>query len=307
MLMTPLPVARTLDEAAVNLLEYGYTRLQSRTLPRRVPTLSRRFATITEDMRRQLLVISHPREQHADGTNDLGFREVRRGDIKHNPRPDEIAEGRTEYDETKVVFHYNGRALGYWSGRGVGGLLREQGEFFSECGLIQGECVLLGYELAERLDRLLEGYNFVQRMREVEGAARLRLLRYLCDGEKPAIAQRHRDQCFITIHIRSDRPQLWLADRSNTHIIEDAQETRDDSVLVFLGRKAWEITRGKLDGIVHGVLDPTFQKEKRLPRHTAVFFLHASVYPEEQQWGHENIGRLAIPPFVSNYGMLQAA
>ncbi|MEI7719599.1 MAG: hypothetical protein WCI89_00075 [bacterium] len=185
--------------------------------------------------------------------------------------------------------------------------MQEQAKFFSALSITQGQCVLLGYELAEQLDRLMPDYNFVQRMHEAEGASRLRLLRYLCDGERPGIAQRHRDQCFITIHIRSDRPQLWLANRGNTQIIEDAQETRDDSVLIFLGRKAWEITRGDLDGIVHGVLDPTFGETGRPPRHTVVSFLHASVSQAEREWGEENMPRLAIPSFVSDYGMLKAA
>lgn len=303
MLTTALPTALNLDQAAGNLLELGYTRLICPSLPPRFPKLVVEFAEISEDGRRKLLVIPHLREQHADGTNDLGFREVRRGNIKKNPRTDEIAEGRTKYDETKFVLHFNARALGYWSGHDAEELLREHEQFFFELSLVQSESMLIGYEIAERFDHLLPGYGFVKRMHEAEYLARLRLLRYLCDGVEPSIAQRHRDQCFLTIHIRSDRPGLWLANKDHTQIIEDAQETREDSVLIFLGRKAWEITNGKLDGIIHGVLDPTFGEAGRTPRHTAVSFLHATVRDEEQGWGTNNIHQLVIPQHVSDYGL----
>ncbi len=300
-------MAPNLDQAAQNLLEFGCTRLRNLVLPRRVPKIIRGFAKITGDLRRSLLVIPDLREQQSDGTNDLGFREVRRGDTKHNPRPDEIAEGRTSHDETKFVLHYYPRALGYWSGRDVEAFIRENERFFFQLGVLQSESTLLCYEIAERFDRLLPGYNFMARMLEAECLSRLRLLRYLCDGTEPGIAQRHRDQCFLTIHIRSDRPQLWLANRDNTQIIENAQETRDDSVLMFLGRKCWEITRGKLDGIVHGVLDPTFGQEGRSPRHTVVSFHHAGVNNEDRKWGRDNSYTLKIPPLIERFSKGKAA
>lgn len=298
--VAPLTTAATLDAAADALLEHGYVRLLMPTVAKHIRPIITGFKRLTEDPNRAKLVVSALRERHQDGANDLGLREVRRGGTKHNPRPDEIAEGRTQYDETKYVFHYNGRALGYWADMGC--IIHEHAPFFLELGMLQGRCTLLAYEMAERLDRKMPGYQFVNRLREAEQAGRVRLLRYLCDGHLPGIAQRHRDQDFITVHVHSDRPQLWLADRNNERILENAEETREDSVLIFFGRKAWEITRGKLQGIVHGVLDPTFGEKNRSPRHTIVSFMHATVTPSEEAWAQAHIRDLKIPDSVSNFG-----
>ena len=121
------------------------------------------------------------------------------------------------------------------------------------------------------------------------------------DGDVPNIAQRHRDKSFLTIHIGSDRGGLWLADNRDT-ILADAGETQTDSVLIFLSRKAWEITRGTLKGIIHGVRDTTFPSLLgRMPRHTAVGFFHAEVSGDERAWAAEHMHELSIPEHVKRF------
>jgi isopenicillin N synthase-like dioxygenase len=163
------------------------------------------------------------------------------------------------------------------------------------------EASLLALEIAEEMDRQMPGYAFSQRMQRVWNENLLRLLRYLCDGDVPNIAQRHRDKSFLTIHIGSDRGGLWLADNRDT-ILADAGETQTDSVLIFLSRKAWEITRGTLKGIIHGVRDTTFPSLLgRMPRHTAVGFFHAEVSGDERAWAAEHMHELSIPEHVKRF------
>jgi hypothetical protein len=292
-----LPMAHTLNEVAANLVRLGYTRYACPTLPARFPKVVETFAKLTQSADAELLAITDLRELHEDGKSNLGLRQVRKGELKENPRQDEIAEGRLTYDDTKFYYHGNQRTLGYFANRG--GVIERHRDFFLETTLMNAECVILGLEITDRMDALMPGYNFAKRMLAREDAAVGRLLRYLCDGDKPNIAQMHRDQNFLTVHIKSDRPQLWLADRDG-HIIADAQETRDDSVLIFLCRKAWQITRGALPGIWHGVLDPTFGSD-RVPRHTAVNFLHATVTEDEERWTAENIQLLRPPQHLVEY------
>ncbi len=294
-----LMTATSVDEAAQNLLEHGFTRLVS-NLPQRFNAVVPPFARLTQEPEGELLKIDHPRERHADGTSDLGLRIARKGDKKLNPRPDEIAEGRITYDETKFVYHHNDRALGYFGQHQQ--LLRRHREFFFASSLLHNECNVLALEIAENLDNYLPGYHFAQRLMKVQSMSRLRLLRYLCNGTSPSIAQQHRDQCFLTIHIKSDRPGLWLADRRNEYIIADAEETRDDSVLLFFGRKAWEFTRGRLQGIVHGVVDTTYESADRKPRHTGVDFQHIELSYEDLEWSGQHVRELVLPPLVANYG-----
>lgn len=299
-----IPIARTFDEAAQNLITLGFTRLES-NLPKRFEAVVLPFAKLTEDPDGELLKIDADREKHEDGTADLGLRIARKGDIKLNPRPDEIAEGRTNYDETKFIYHGNDRALGYFAERPD--LIRRHRNFFFESTLLHNECNILALEVADRLDVHLPGFAFAKRMLKVQALSRLRLLRYLCDGTSPAIAQRHRDQCFLTIHIKSDRAGLWLADRNNENIIIDVQETRDDSVLLFFGRKAWELTYGQLKGVLHGVTDPAYGLNDRAPRHTGVDFQHVDVPEPALDWSAKNMDQLQIPHHIAMHGLVKAA
>jgi len=296
----PLEVvdAKTLDEAAENLLKRGWTRLTCPTMPQRFERVISAFVPLTEDPNRDEYKIDARRE-FADGQSELGLLETTRGKLKSKPRPDEIAEGRVREDETKYKFQFNNRLPGYYSRKG---LIERHVSFFSEVAQLHGEALLLGLEVAEKLDQEMPNYGFLERMFTGEHGAMTRLLRYMCDGEQPGIAQRHRDRDFLTIHVRSDRPGLWLADKNDV-IVPDACETRTNSVLMFFGRKAWEITHGKIRGIVHGVTDTTFKDKLRFPRHTIVTFLHAAVSAEEDAWGKTHVHELNLLPHVDKYGL----
>ena len=296
----PLEVvdAQSLDEAADNLLKKGWTRLSCTTLPQRFERVISAFVPMTDDPNRPDYAIDAKRE-FADGKSELGLLETTKGTLKSNPRPDEIAEGRVREDETKYKFQFNNRLPGYYSRKG---LIERHVSFFSEVAQLHSEALLLGLEMAEKLDERMPNYGFLERMFAGEHGAMTRLLRYMCDGESPGIAQRHRDRDFLTIHVRSDRKGLWLADKNDV-IVPDAQETRTNSVLMFFGRKAWEMTEGKIKGIVHGVTDTTFGDSLRFPRHTIVTFLHAAVREDEQKWGNAHVHELTIPPHVDRYGL----
>lgn len=292
--------AKDVGEATYNLLRNGWTRLEYPTLSRRFEPVVATFIGLTNDPDRGRYLVKHHREID-DGEPYLGLMESTKGQLKSKPRKDEIAENRLRYDETKFKFHLNNRLLGHYGK--IPGLIEAHHEFLLQLSRMHSEAIVLGLDIAEELDRQLPGYGFFERMLMAEQAALSRLLRYMCDGESPGIATRHRDKDFLTIHERSDRGGLWLAD-NNDMIIPDAQETLANSVLLFFGRKAWEITRGKLKGIVHGVRDLTFHDlTRRMPRHTAVTFLHAHVSKEEQAWADDHMSDLTIHPHVDRFGL----
>ncbi len=298
---TPIPIehATNLKDAVGILLKNGWCRLEYTTLSRQFDPVIEQFIKLTEDPKRERYLVEHPREID-DGEPYLGLMQSTKGELKKNPRRDEIAEGRLRHDETKFKFHANNRLLGHY---GRSGLIREHQKFLLEVMRMHGEAMLLGQDVAEELDRQLPGYNFLERMLETEHMCLTRLLRYMCDGKSPGIATRHRDKDFLTIHTRSDRGGLWLADNRDM-IIADAEETRANSVLIFFGRKAWEITRGRLKGIIHGVRDLTFDDMiGRMPRHTAVSFLHASVKADELAWADDHMNQLQIPPHIDRFGL----
>jgi hypothetical protein len=293
--------ARTVPDAVHELLTNGWTRLQYGTIAHQFDSLVRSLTSITEDPDRDRYVVNDEIELDSDGENDIGLIIKPRGGIKHRPRPDEITENRLAYDDTKFTFHYKQRLLGYY-GRHPGLIERHAG-FFLEVARMHDETSLLGLLIAQEIDRQMPGYDFVERMKQAWFDNLLRLLRYLCDGDVPNIAKGHRDKCFITIHPGSDRGGFWLLD-AHGHIIADAGETARDSVPIFLSRKAWEITRGRLRGVVHGVRDTTFGSiAGRTPRHTAVCFMHAEVRADERCWAKANIDQLNVPSYVRQFEM----
>lgn len=293
--------AYSIEEAAQNLLRDGWTRLSYGTLSRQFNPVIKTLRAITEDPERHLYEIRDARELDADGEQDLGLIIKPKGGTKTRPRKDEIAEGRLTYDDTKFTYQHKQRILGYYARHP--GLIEKHPEFFLHTARMHDEASLLALEIAEEMDKQMPGYAFAQRMQKTWSKNLLRLLRYLCDGDVPNIAQRHRDKSFLTIHIGSDRGGLWLADNKDA-ILADAGETQTDSVLIFLSRKAWEITRGNLKGIVHGVRDTTFTNLLgRMPRHTAVGFFHAEVEDDERAWADEHMHELTIPDHVKKFEM----
>jgi hypothetical protein len=293
--------ARDIGEAVNNLLQNGWTRLAYPALARRFDHVVSTFTAMTLDDRRDDYVINDLRELDEQGERDLGLIEKARGQVKLNPRPDEIAEGRDRYDSTKFVHQYKPRLLGYLSKKP--GAIERHAEFFLENACMYSESTLLMLEIMEELDRQLPGFSFAARFKACDHDHLLRLLRYLCDGP-PDIAQAHRDKNFITLHPRSDCGGLWVVD-NNGRIIKDAEETRDDSVLLFFGRKAWEATHGKISGIIHGVKDRTYADAVRIPRHTAVGFGHVELMPADREFYRANVGKLTFPSHVKAW--MQAA
>ncbi len=292
--------AKDIGEAVHNLLKNGWTRLECESLARTFDPVIATFIDVTKDADRKRFVVDARRELDADNEPDLGLFLREKGHPKLKPRQDEIAEGRLTYDDTKFVYHHRPRVLGYYSR--IPGLIERHVEFFAHISRMHGESQLLIHEIAEELDRQFPGFGLYERSLEGEWKTVTRLLRYLCDGPSPKMANRHRDQDFITIQQRSDRLGLWLADNNNV-IQPSAEETRTDSVLIFFGRKAWAMTKGRLKGIVHGVTDTMFHDEVRKPRHTAVSFGHAILRPDEEAWGAENANQLRLPKHVDEYGL----
>lgn len=296
---SPIVPAEDVGEAVHNMLAHGWTRLEYPSISRRFEQLISSFITMINDEMRNQYVISDARELDGDGEPDLGLIFKAKGQLKLNPRPDEIAEGRLRYDSTKAVHHFNPRLLAYL-GR-TSGVIEKHAEFFLESARLHAATVLLVIELAEEMDRRMPGYNFAERVRMMEYEHKSRLLHYLCDGPTQAIATRHRDKCFITPHARSSRGGLWLVD-SKDMIVPDAEETRANSILLFFSRQAWEITRGKLKGIVHGVKDTTFDDlVGRTPRQTLVSFVKAHTTDEDRAWAKDNMSQLNIPAHVNRF------
>jgi hypothetical protein len=287
-------LAATIDEAVENLLLQGWTRLTYPALGRSLETLVEPFIRVTTDPSRSDLVVSASRELDRDKEPDIGLIENAMGQVKPNPRPDEIAEGRTKFDATKFKHQFKPRLLGYVAQHS--GAMDRHGSFLLENARVYGMCSLLMLEIAEALDRQMPGYNFVSRMRAADHYHLLRLLRYVCDGPFE-IARPHRDQNFISAQIGSDRGGLWLVD-STGRIVADAGETDPDSILIFWGRKMWQMTGGKIQGIIHGVKDTTHGASSRIPRHTAVFFGHVLETTEEKEYLQANAAKLAFPDHV---------
>ena len=210
-----------------------------------------------------------------------------------------MAEGRLRYDSTKYTHHFKPRLLAYLGRKPE--TIDAHSEFFLHNARMYSEATLIMLEVAEELDRQLPGYGFAERTRARDHHHLLRLLRYVCDGPTPDIAIAHRDKNFMSVHIRSDRGGLWLADSKN-HVIRDAEETRSNSVLLFFGRDAWRITRGRLKGIIHGVKDQTFNDlTGRMPRHTAVAFGHATCTKEDEAWALDHMSDLTFTPNVKQW------
>lgn len=296
---SPIVPAQDIGEAVHNMLERGWTRLEYPSISRRFEQLVSSFIAMIGDEMRDQYVITDTRELDTDGEPDLGLIFKAKGQVKPRPRPDEIAEGRLRYDSTKAVHHYNPRLLAYL-GR-TPGVLEKHAEFFLESARLHASTVLLVIELAEEMDRRMPGYGFADRVRMMEWEHKSRLLHYECDGPTQEIATRHRDKCFITPHARSSRGGLWLVDNRDT-IVPDAEETRANSVLLFFSRQAWEITRGKLKGIVHGVKDTTFNDlVGRTPRQTLVSFVKAHTTEEDRAWAKDNMSQLNIPAHVDRF------
>ena len=296
---TEIVPAQDVGEAVHNMLERGWTRLEYPSISRRFEQLVSSFIAMISDEARDQYVITDPRELDADGEPDLGLMFKAKGQLKPQPRPDEIAEGRLRYDSTKAVHHFNPRLLAYL-GR-TPGIIEKHAEFFLESARLHAATALLVIELAEEMDRRMPGYDFAGRVRMMETVHKSRLLHYECDGPTQEIATRHRDKCFITPHVRSSRGGLWLVDSEDT-IVPDAEETRANSVLLFFGRHAWEITRGRLKGIVHGVKDTTFgDLIGRTPRQTLVSFMHAHTTAEDRAWAKDNMSQLNIPAHVERF------
>lgn len=295
----PIVPAKDVGEAVHNLLRSGWTRLEYPTLSRRFETLASTFTAMTNDERRCDYVVPDARELDRQSEPDLGLIENAKGQLKLKPRADEIAEQRLRYDSTKFKHQFKPRLLGYL-GR-YPGRVERHAEFFLDNARMYGEATLLLLEITEELDRRLPGYRFVERVREADHHHLLRQLRYLCDGPTPDIAMGHRDQDFITIHNRSDRGGLWVVDNDG-NIIAEVEETSANSILIFFGRKAWQMTRGKLQGIMHGAKDITFSDlTGRMPRQTSVFFGHVCETDEESTFLHNNASKLVFPDHVKRW------
>jgi hypothetical protein len=294
---TVICAAQSLEEAAYNLIRDGWTRLSHTALPPLFDQVIPAFADLTTDPRRDEYLIRHPRE-FDDGEPALGLMPLTNGKVKPNPRLDELVEGRARKDARKFRYHHNLRSLGYFAAHP--GLVERNSMFFLRTAEMFSAAILLGREIAEELDKQLPGFYFAERMRMQTDHFLLRLLRYLCTDERPEMAQPHTDRDFLTVHIRSDRPGLFLVDGHGT-LITDANEDDQESILLFFGRHAWEITRGELRAIPHGVIDTTFRSRDRAPRHTAVCFLHGYANDSSRIWAEKRVGELAMPQCVHEY------
>ncbi len=294
----PLPIipAQSIPEAVTNLLRDGWTRLECPGLGRRHEQVIANFIGMCNDPNRDAYAVHDQRELDPQGEPDLGLVYRSLGQKKNNPRPDEVTEERTMYDQSKFFMHFHPRYFGY-IGR-TPGLIEKHRDFFLHATRMHAEANLLLFDIAEEMDRRMPGFNFLARTGLGQHWNVLRLLHYLCDGPRPDIAQRHRDRCFLTVHIRSSRGGLWFADNKD-RIVSNAEETRANSVLLFFGREAWDITQGAIQGIVHGVHDTMFNDLlSRTSRQTSVFFGHAHVHPQEQAWALDHMGDLKIPEHV---------
>lgn len=284
------------QQIAEQFLEKGWAEIPS-SVPSLFSPIMRGFDLLVKDTERGAWKIDALME-HRDNKPDLGLLEQRKGEKKPDPRPDEVAEGRIYFDEDKFLLHINARLVGYLFNGGAD--IKRYAEMLFAGIQANSSCYLLALAIAENLDRVLPGFHFFERTKEGEHDTLTRSIIYPYGERKGKTKARpHRDQCFITVHVKSSFPGLSILDNNQKEV--PVNEATDDKVLVFPGRKFFSITKGIVKGTLHGVMErrkgslvtPRFERRiAQEDRKTLVAFIHCTVTPEEKIWEKENVSQL---------------
>ena len=175
-------------------------------------------------------------------------------------------------DERKTVFQYSpltpqtlleqGAPIDAWK------------RFFTPCEYIFSACFDLGLAVAREIDAVMPGYGLADSC--LQAGPEKQYLRFLAYQPRTAgnreTATAHQDRALLTIHVYESAPGLYIGHDKETKIRVGVPQGQ---VAVFAGRKAAQMTNGKLVALWHGTEEvPELEPGGRL---SAVFFLHSDV------------------------------
>lgn len=279
-------------QATEHLLKHGWVMLPKNT-PSYAPPIFEGFERlIVAPLQVQTRFrITDPNEYYA-GTPDLGLLVTRKGELKQHPRSDEIAEGRTRYDRSKFLFHFNDRVLPKLIAQGAA--IEPYRQMILSGWNVDIAATILAYTVTTYMDQIAPGYRFSERMALDTRNNKTRAIIYPYDQDgryQPATL--HRDQSMLTIHHWSNFPGLVLFDSAGNLV--PINETKTNEVLVFLSTKMFAITRGRYEGTLHGVYERRHRsipmkkgsvdlRKNQQHRHTLVSFIHGFLSEEEKTW-----------------------
>lgn len=174
-------------------------------------------------------------------------------------------------DERKTIFHYSSAVPEVL--KDLGAPVENWRAFFEPCEYVFRACHYIGMAVARELDLALPGYNFESSC-EAAGIENqnLRLLSYEPRTGTAETAKSHQDRCLITLHVYQSAPGLYVGPDKDTKLRVDIPQGH---VAVFLGRKAEQMTDGKVSGLWHGTEEVRALEPEG--RRAMVFFLHSNV------------------------------
>jgi hypothetical protein len=149
-------------QATEHLLKHGWVMLPKNT-PSYAPPIFEGFERlIVAPLQVQTgFRITDPNEYYA-GTPDLGLLVTRKGELKQHPRSDEIAEGRTRYDRSKFLFHFNDRVLPKLIAQGAA--IEPYRQMILSGWNVDIAATILAYTVTTYMDQIAPGYRFSERM-----------------------------------------------------------------------------------------------------------------------------------------------
>lgn len=174
-------------------------------------------------------------------------------------------------DERKTIFHYSPAVPEVL--KDLGAPVSEWRSFFEPCEQVFRTCHAIGMAVVRELDSALPGYGF-EASCEAAGIEEqnLRLLSYEPRTGSTETAKSHQDRCLLTLHVYQSAPGLYVGPTKDTKLRVDIPQGH---AAVFLGRKAEQMTAGKVSGLWHGTEEvPVLEPEGR---RAMVFFLHSNV------------------------------
>lgn len=285
---TIVPLSRNFkerDRVARELIERGFASIPS-SLPTLTDQIFEGMERLASDRGNELWKIPDEMEIYSDRL-DLGFFQRTKGQLRQNPRPDEVAVNAPMYEKDKFVLHYNDRLLAY--------LARNKTPIDSYAAMLKRLSYMhraaahLSILVAEDLDRLMPGYDFTRRLLEEGEHNKSKLFMYPLK-DKPRRVRVHRDQSLLTIQVAGTHPGLVLWDEKGEKA--SVSETDPSSVLIFFGIKMFPITKGRYKGIAHGVDFRESIASGAAYRHSLVCFIQGSLAQEERAWMRDHYEEL---------------
>lgn len=174
-------------------------------------------------------------------------------------------------DERKTIFHYSPEVPEVL--KDLQAPVQNWRAFFEPCEYVFRVCHALGMTVVRELDTALPGYGF-EASCEAAGLAEqnLRLLSYEPRTGATETAKSHQDRCFLTLHVYQSAPGLYVGQTKDMKLRVDIPQGH---AAVFLGRKAEQMTDGKVSGLWHGTEEVSALEPEG--RRAMVFFLHSNI------------------------------